>query len=180
MQLRTAFVPETQIYNEMRKHCVAVHQMCLPFVFIGCSGMRQGVAVVGACTEKGGSFPLLPSTLWTHPLFSSPCNTCLFLLFLTASQEFLQCHSSPSQTVRQPTAFTATQCINQAFGRCCKTMSPASACLQVCELVPSEILHLSWTSRNLTVHEKLISLSVVYLCPSNEVKREKFHNHSHR
>lgn len=22
--------------------------------------MRQGVAVVGACTEKGGSFPLLP------------------------------------------------------------------------------------------------------------------------
>lgn len=63
-------------------------------------------------------------------------------------------------------------------------MSPASARVQVYELVPSEILHLPWTSKNLTVQEKLI-LHLLWFtfaqlsAPSNEVKREKFHSHSH-
>lgn len=146
--------------------------------------------MLGLVRRRESPFPSFLPTLWTHPLFSSPCNTCLFLLFLTASQAFLQCHSSPSQSVSQtdsqPPAFTATQCINQAFGSCCKTMSPASTRVQVRKLVPSEILHLSWTSRNLTVREKLILHLLGFTfaqlsAPSNEVKREKekFHSHSH-
>lgn len=52
-------------------------------------GMRRahpclGVAVVGACREKGGSFP----SFWTRFLFCSPCMTRLLLFSLTAGQAF--------------------------------------------------------------------------------------------
>lgn len=61
-----------------------------------------GVAVVGACKEKGGSFP----SFWTHFLFCSPCLTRLPLFPPDCRPGILPCYSYIS--IRQ-TVFTSAQ-----------------------------------------------------------------------
>lgn len=75
----------------------------MPVGFTGQCGMKsacsgQGVAVVGACKEKGGSFPFPPS-LPLHPsLVCSRCSTCLSVLSLIAGQAFISVTLFPNKT----------------------------------------------------------------------------------
>lgn len=68
-------VSKTNIPEHIVVHCSPT---CMPVGFIGQYGMKsarpwQGVAVVGACKEKGGSSRLPLSLPLACPLFCSPC-----------------------------------------------------------------------------------------------------------
>lgn len=114
-------------------------------------------------------------SLWTRPLFCSPCSTRLPLLFLTAGQAFFSVTLHPNQTdslySRSALSITlwisATSCVLSVYVHMCWTQEP----------VPADIPRRSSTSTNLTGHEKIICLKCCLLalpCRTLHLTRGKF------
>lgn len=97
--------------------------------FMRSARSEQGVAVVGACKEKGGSFPLPPSLPLDPSLFCSPCSTCLSLLSLTACYQhsfraiLLRSDSLYSQSALSKRAASGVQFVCASCVHVCKCRS---------------------------------------------------------
>lgn len=135
MYWRTISVNETKVHCVLSRHCrwIPEHPLSQSYVsasgFIGQCGMRsvrpgQGVAVVGACKEKGGSSPLPP------PLPLDPSLVLLSLLDLSLSAfsdcrpGILQCHCTSKSDRESLQSFSA---VDHALNKCSR-LCAAHAC----------------------------------------------------
>lgn len=93
---------------------------------------QQGVAVVGACKEKGGSLPLPPSLPLDPSLFCSPCSSCLSLLSLTACNQHSFSVIPPlSDSLYSQSVLSIT--LWKRAASCVQLMCTCVLCMHVCK-----------------------------------------------